>query len=77
MHRAHVELTFRAAKQVEANLLIHPVVGMTKPGDVDYFTRVRCYQLLLSKYPQGTAEALAAAAWRCAWADRARPSGTR
>ena len=54
MHRAHQELTFRAAKTVEANLLIHPVVGMTKPGDVDYYTRVRCYQLLLSKYPQGT-----------------------
>ena len=54
MHRAHVELTFRAAKQVEANLLIQPVVGMTKPGDVDYFTRVRCYQLLLSKFPAGT-----------------------
>ncbi len=54
MHRAHQELTFRAAKQVEANLLIHPSVGMTKPGDVDYFTRVRCYQLLLNKYPQGT-----------------------
>ena len=54
MHRAHVELTFRAAKTVEANLLIHPSVGMTKPGDVDYFTRVRCYQLLLAKYPQGT-----------------------
>jgi sulfate adenylyltransferase len=53
MHRAHQELTFRAAKQVEANLLIHPVVGMTKPGDVDYFTRVRCYQLLTSKYPPG------------------------
>lgn len=53
MHRAHVELTFRAAKQVEANLLIHPSVGMTKPGDVDYFTRVRCYQLLLSKFPAG------------------------
>ena len=34
------ELTFRAAKQVEASLLIHPVVGMTKPGDVDYYTRV-------------------------------------
>ena len=51
MHRAHVELTFRAAKQVEANLLIHPSVGMTRPGDVDYFTRVRCYRLLLSKYP--------------------------
>ncbi len=54
MHRAHQELSFRAAKQVEASLLIHPVVGMTKPGDVDYFTRVRCYQLLTSKYPQGT-----------------------
>jgi len=54
MHRAHQELTFRAAKQVEASLLIHPSVGMTKPGDVDYFTRVRCYELLLSKYPHGT-----------------------
>jgi sulfate adenylyltransferase len=56
MHRAHVELTFRAAKLVEANLLIQPSVGMTKPGDVDYFTRVRCYQLLLAKYPAGTAK---------------------
>jgi len=54
MHRAHVELTFRAAKQVGASLLIHPSVGMTKPGDVDYFTRVRCYQLLLPKFPSGT-----------------------
>ena len=54
MHRAHVELTMRAAKQVEADLLIHPSVGMTKPGDVDYFIRTRCYQLLLSKYPHGT-----------------------
>jgi sulfate adenylyltransferase len=42
MHRAHQELTLRAAKAVEANLLIHPSVGMTKPGDVDYYTRVRC-----------------------------------
>lgn len=54
MHRAHQELTLRAAKSVGANLLIHPSVGMTKPGDVDYYTRVRCYQLLLSKYPAGT-----------------------
>lgn len=56
MHRAHVELTTRAAKQVEASLLLHPAVGMTKPGDVDYFTRVRCYQLILAKYPRGTAK---------------------
>jgi sulfate adenylyltransferase len=54
MHRAHQELTFRAAKDVEANLLIHPVVGMTKPGDVDHFTRVRCYEHLLRAYPEQT-----------------------
>ncbi len=54
MHRAHQELTFRAAREVEANLLIHPVVGMTKPGDVDHFTRVRCYENLLHHYPEQT-----------------------
>src|SRR4051794_26976570 len=56
MHRAHVELTFRACREAEASLLIHPAVGMTKPGDVDYFTRVRCYQVILTKYPRGTAK---------------------
>ena len=55
MHRAHQELTLRAAKGLEANLLIHPVVGMTKPGDVDHYTRVRCYQALLRRYPRKTA----------------------
>ena len=55
MHRAHQELTLRAAKEVEASLLIHPVVGMTKPGDVDHYTRVRCYQALLPTYPRNTA----------------------
>jgi len=55
MHRAHQELTMRAAKEVEASLLIHPVVGMTKPGDVDHYTRVRCYQALLPTYPKNTA----------------------
>src|SRR2546422_390126 len=55
LHRAHFELTLRAAKQVGANLLIHPVVGMTKPGDVDHYTRVRCYQAIMPSYPQGTA----------------------
>jgi sulfate adenylyltransferase len=47
MHRAHWELTRRAAKTIDAKLLIHPVVGMTKPGDIDHFTRVRCYQSIL------------------------------
>ena len=55
MHRAHQELTLRAAKEVDANLLIHPVVGLTKPGDVDHYTRVRCYQALLHRYPSQTA----------------------
>ncbi len=54
MHRAHQELTFRAARDVEANLLIHPVVGMTKPGDVDHYTRVRCYEHVLGQYPDQT-----------------------
>ena len=55
MHRAHQELTFRAAAELGANLLIHPVVGLTKPGDVDHYTRVRCYQALLNHYPKNTA----------------------
>jgi sulfate adenylyltransferase len=54
LHRAHQELTFRAAKEAQANLLIHPVVGLTKPGDVDHFTRVRCYEAVLDKYPSAT-----------------------
>jgi sulfate adenylyltransferase len=56
MHRAHRELTVRAAERADAKLLIHPVVGLTKPGDVDHYTRVRCYQALLESYPDSTAE---------------------
>ena len=55
MHRAHVELTRRAATEIGGNLLIHPVVGMTKPGDVDHYTRVRAYQAVLERYPRHTA----------------------
>ncbi|MFO0513368.1 MAG: bifunctional sulfate adenylyltransferase/adenylylsulfate kinase, partial [Rhodobacterales bacterium] len=54
LHRAHQELTFRAAREAQANLLIHPVVGMTRPGDVDHFTRVRCYEAVLDQYPAST-----------------------
>ncbi|HEX5313845.1 MAG TPA: bifunctional sulfate adenylyltransferase/adenylylsulfate kinase [Gammaproteobacteria bacterium] len=54
MHRAHMELTFRAAREAEANLLIQPSVGMTKPGDIDHFTRVRCYEHLVQHYPEQT-----------------------
>ncbi len=55
MHRAHVELTRRAAVEADANLLIHPVVGMTKPGDVDHYTRGRVYQHIIERYPADTA----------------------
>jgi sulfate adenylyltransferase len=56
MHRAHYELTYRAALETGAQLLVHPVVGATKPGDIDHYTRVRCYEALLSRYPEGTAK---------------------
>jgi sulfate adenylyltransferase len=55
MHRAHRELTVRAARARQANVLIHPVVGLTKPGDIDHFTRVRVYQALMPRYPNGMA----------------------
>ncbi|GKT95178.1 sulfate adenylyltransferase [Colletotrichum tofieldiae] len=55
MHRAHRELTVRAARSQQANVLIHPVVGLTKPGDIDHFTRVRVYKALLPRYPNGMA----------------------
>ena len=54
MHRAHKEISFRAASENSANLLLHPVVGPTKPGDIDHYTRVRCYQKILKYFPEGT-----------------------
>jgi sulfate adenylyltransferase len=50
IHRIHEELTKRAAEKISGSLLIHPVVGLTKPGDVDHFTRVRIYKALVDKY---------------------------
>jgi sulfate adenylyltransferase len=50
LHRVHEELTKRAAQEVDGTLLLHPVVGLTKPGDVDHFTRVRTYKALASRY---------------------------
>jgi sulfate adenylyltransferase len=54
MHRAHHELTVRAAAEVGAQLLIHPAVGLTAPGDLDHYERVRCYQAILPRYPPHT-----------------------
>jgi sulfate adenylyltransferase len=50
IHRAHEELTKRAAQQIRGTLLIHPVVGVTKPGDVEYMARVQIYKELYTKY---------------------------
>ncbi len=50
MHRVHEALTKRAAERVGGSLLIHPVVGLTKPGDVDHYTRVRVYKALVDHY---------------------------
>jgi sulfate adenylyltransferase len=67
MHRAHLELTSRASKETGANLLLHPVVGITKPGEVEHYTRVRCYQALLPHYPpESTKVALLPLAMRMA-----------
>ncbi|KAF9192028.1 Sulfate adenylyltransferase [Haplosporangium sp. Z 767] len=55
MHRAHRELTVRAARSRQANVLINPVVGLTKPGDIDHFTRVRVYEAIIRRYPTGMA----------------------
>ena len=50
LHRVHEELTKRAIQDLDGTLLLHPVVGLTKPGDVDHYTRVRTYRALASKY---------------------------
>jgi len=50
IHRAHEELTKRATDHIGGALLLHPVVGMTKPGDVDHYTRVRSYKVLAGRY---------------------------
>ncbi len=55
LHRAHVEMTMKSMEEFEAKLFLHPVVGMTKPGDVDHYTRVRCYQHIIEKYPKDSA----------------------
>jgi sulfate adenylyltransferase len=50
LHRAHEEMTKRAIAEVDGILLLHPVVGMTKPGDIDHYTRVRTYKILAERY---------------------------
>jgi sulfate adenylyltransferase len=55
MHRLHRDITLRAAKEAQANILLHPAVGMTKPGDLHYYARVHCYQAIRHYYPHSLA----------------------
>lgn len=68
LHRVHEELTKRAMQELDGTLLLHPVVGMTKPGDVDHYTRVRTYKVLPERYfaPQRVLLALLPLAMRMA-----------
>ncbi len=68
LHRVHEELTRRAAAEVQGALLIHPVVGLTRPGDVDHYSRVRIYRTLVERYydPQRTLLSLLPLAMRMA-----------
>ena len=45
----------RSMEDLDAKLLLHPVVGETKQGDIDHFTRVRCYKHVIKKYPKDSA----------------------
>ena len=51
LHRAQFEMTLLAMREAKANLLLQPVIGRTRPGDIDYYTRVRCYQAANRHYP--------------------------
>jgi sulfate adenylyltransferase len=54
MHRAEQTVSVRAAREVEANLLLHPEVGLSAPGSLDHYTRVRCLEAILDEYPEQT-----------------------
>jgi sulfate adenylyltransferase len=55
MHRLHSDITLQAANEIQARILLHPAIGMTKPGDIQYYSRVHCYQAILKQYPRDMA----------------------
>lgn len=89
MHRAHRELTVLAARSQRANILIHPVVGLTKPRDIDHYTRVRVYQAILQRCSPPLDLLLIPSdilqewprclfsRWPCAWLDQEKLYGMR
>ncbi len=55
MHRLQRDITLQAAKNIQGHILLHPTVGVTKPGDLQYYARVHCYQAVRQHYPQNLA----------------------
>ena len=52
LHRAHIEMTYKSMRRLNANLFLHPVVGLTKPGDINHYIRVRCYEHIMKQLPK-------------------------
>ena len=55
MHRLQRDITLQAAKEIGGHILLHPTVGMTKPGDLHYYARVHCYQAIRRHFPHNLA----------------------
>lgn len=56
IHKAHVIMMKRLMAKAQANIVIHTAVGKTKPGDIDHYCRVRCYEKILPRFPKGSIE---------------------
>jgi sulfate adenylyltransferase len=67
IHRAHEYLT-KCAQEITDGLLIHPLMGATKEGDIPAEVRMKCYRLLIDNYyhPEHTMLSVMPAAMRYA-----------
>ncbi|MFW6324820.1 MAG: bifunctional sulfate adenylyltransferase/adenylylsulfate kinase, partial [Desulfovibrionales bacterium] len=52
LHCAHKEMILRAAREAGASIFLQPIVGIPRPGDLDHFTMIRCYEQFLSQFPK-------------------------
>ncbi len=55
IHKVQQHIILQAARESQAHILIHPTVGITKPGDLDYYARVHCYQAVQKYFPDNLA----------------------
>ena len=54
IHRQQYEITLEAMRRAKANLLLLPIVGISRTEEFDYYTRVRCYKKIMRQYPPDT-----------------------